>query len=216
MSARGIRVCTGEKIVVVGAGLAGLTAAYRIEQLTGQPVEMFEARERVGGRVFTAHMGSSYAELGGRFITDGGEAKNIKTLISELGLEIDAFQPMLSERKCYFQGEASLYYDLFKDCPEPDEKNFAALQNLALSAKNLAELLDTFFAGHEKARHLVEVRMRCYQGNDSKDLSLFYLNDFWEVYTYFHKIIRKEIENIFSYETVKGGAAFCPKGSQPR
>ncbi|XLP22004.1 FAD-dependent oxidoreductase [Bacillus toyonensis] len=40
------------KIVIVGAGLAGLTCAYRLKQ-AGYQATVYEANERVGGRVHT-------------------------------------------------------------------------------------------------------------------------------------------------------------------
>ena len=38
------------RIVVVGAGLAGMTAAWRIHKRTGWDVQVFEAAHSVGGR----------------------------------------------------------------------------------------------------------------------------------------------------------------------
>lgn len=43
------------KIAVIGAGLAGLTSAYRVQQ-AGLKVDVFEASNRVGGRVFSVWM----------------------------------------------------------------------------------------------------------------------------------------------------------------
>ena len=42
----------GKKVAVLGAGVAGLTAAYRLAQ-AGSVVTVFEASDRLGGRNFT-------------------------------------------------------------------------------------------------------------------------------------------------------------------
>ena len=62
------------KIVVIGAGLSGLTTAYRLHE-KGLDVELYEARHRVGGRVFTVNVMGHVAELGGQNILDGGDSK---------------------------------------------------------------------------------------------------------------------------------------------
>ncbi len=61
------------KVVVIGAGIAGLTTAHRLQQ-AGMNVNLYEARSRVGGRIFTVSIGGHPVELGGQNITDGGEA----------------------------------------------------------------------------------------------------------------------------------------------
>jgi NADPH-dependent 2,4-dienoyl-CoA reductase/sulfur reductase-like enzyme len=68
------------KIAIIGAGLAGLTAALRLDQKNYQ-IEVYEARKRVGGRVFTAFMKNakdnySSIELGGQNIADGNNTKS--------------------------------------------------------------------------------------------------------------------------------------------
>ncbi len=74
-------------VVVVGAGLAGLTAARRIVQ-GGRSVIVLEARDRVGGRVLTESLGQpgDYAELGGTF--QGPTQDRIKALSVEVGVAI--------------------------------------------------------------------------------------------------------------------------------
>lgn len=47
------------QIAVVGAGPAGLTAAYRLQQ-AGHRVDVFEAESVVGGRTHTEHFGSDH------------------------------------------------------------------------------------------------------------------------------------------------------------
>jgi monoamine oxidase len=73
---------------VVGAGLAGLTAAYRLAR-AGVPVRLFEARDRVGGRCWTARGFSDgqTAEHGGEFIDT--RHVHLLGLADELGLEVD-------------------------------------------------------------------------------------------------------------------------------
>lgn len=54
----------GRKIVVLGTGVAGLSAAYELSQ-AGYDVTVLEARDRVGGRSYTARKGTELTELGG-------------------------------------------------------------------------------------------------------------------------------------------------------
>src|SRR5262245_30440307 len=54
----------GRSIVIVGAGLAGLGAAYELTR-AGYECTLVEARKRSGGRVLTARRGFEMQELGG-------------------------------------------------------------------------------------------------------------------------------------------------------
>ena len=51
-----VGIGTGKSVVVLGAGIAGLTAAYELEQ-AGFLVTLLEARDRVGGRAWTLRDG---------------------------------------------------------------------------------------------------------------------------------------------------------------
>jgi monoamine oxidase len=55
-------------VVVAGGGLAGLTAARELAW-RGFKVGLFEARNRLGGRVFTSQLGEYQVELGGKVIS---------------------------------------------------------------------------------------------------------------------------------------------------
>ena len=59
-------------VVIVGAGIAGLTAGYRLRQ-AGVKVSIYEASARVGGRMLSLPnaLGIKTAELGGEFIDSG-------------------------------------------------------------------------------------------------------------------------------------------------
>jgi monoamine oxidase len=75
-------------VLIVGAGIAGLTAAYRLSQ-AGIPVEIIEARNRVGGRINTVTKAAGtplIAELGGEFINTDHTC--IRSLAEELGLPL--------------------------------------------------------------------------------------------------------------------------------
>jgi len=54
----------GKRVAVLGAGLAGLSAAYELRKL-GYEVEVIEARPYAGGRCQTARSGFTLQELGG-------------------------------------------------------------------------------------------------------------------------------------------------------
>ena len=72
-------------VLIVGAGLAGLAAARELERRSWRAI-VFEARERVGGRVWTIHdgFGRMHAEAGGDLIDD--EQEEIRRLARELGI----------------------------------------------------------------------------------------------------------------------------------
>jgi monoamine oxidase len=77
-------------VLIVGAGIAGLTAAYYLDR-SGIPVRIIEASQRIGGRILSQQQAlgtETTVELGGEFIDSGH--KNIRKLAQELGLvEVD-------------------------------------------------------------------------------------------------------------------------------
>lgn len=80
----------GLRVLVAGAGLAGLSAAFALET-DGADVTIVDARDRVGGRVWTLRdgfAGGQHAEAGADLIEDGQQA--VRDLARELGLETRA------------------------------------------------------------------------------------------------------------------------------
>jgi monoamine oxidase len=97
---------TQPRIAVVGAGLAGLTCAYRLKQ-AGLNSNIYEASMRIGGRCWTIHdFDPLVAEHGGELIDQGHQA--VRQLAQELKLDLDnllSAQPNGTEDFFYFDGE---------------------------------------------------------------------------------------------------------------
>jgi lysine-specific histone demethylase 1 len=75
-----------EKIIVIGAGVAGLIAAQKLQSF-GFEVIVLEARDRVGGRVATFRKGNYLADLGAMVVT-GIYGNPITILAKQLDLEL--------------------------------------------------------------------------------------------------------------------------------
>jgi monoamine oxidase len=76
------------RIAVIGAGLAGLNAAYQLKKL-GHRAEVYEASKRMGGRVYSVKdvlAPGLVTEVGGGFID--GDNEDMFSLAEELGLEL--------------------------------------------------------------------------------------------------------------------------------
>jgi monoamine oxidase len=72
-------------VCVVGAGFAGLAAAYRLKQ-AGLTVIVLEARSRVGGRSWSVRMkDGTFVDFGGQWV--GGTQDRFYALIKEMGGE---------------------------------------------------------------------------------------------------------------------------------
>ena len=88
------RSLRGKSVIVIGAGLAGLTAAVELQRL-GAAVTVLEGQGRVGGRVLTIKGGfveGQYAEAGADFIDE--EHQEIIQLVRSLNLKL---VPVLQE-----------------------------------------------------------------------------------------------------------------------
>ena len=106
-----------QDVVVVGAGMAGLTAARALAE-AGLKVLVVEAQDRIGGRIWTRHVGDEAIELGAEFIH--GRPPELWALIDEAGLET------------YERGGAQVCFEdgALSDCSGAMEEVFAPLEKL--------------------------------------------------------------------------------------
>src|SRR5262245_36875160 len=74
------------RVVVVGAGFAGLAAAWALAEAAVEVV-VLEARDRVGGRVWSRELPSgAVVEMGAEFILPGDDT--IRSIADRLGLRL--------------------------------------------------------------------------------------------------------------------------------
>jgi|GEM_PF-1182143 len=195
------------KITVIGAGLAGLTAAYRLQKM-GHLCEIYEARNRPGGRVFTAYFGETYEELGGKNVYDGGSGKNILALIDELGLET-LVHPVNFSQLTILEGKMYSHADLFQNAPKPNGAAFLLLKEKIDAAKNLADLINPFLKENKLLQSNMNFCMASWEGCSPDALAPEYIDDsFHLVYNW----IYRDLEDLslgkqpqFTFACVRGG-----------
>jgi len=84
-------------IVIIGAGLTGLAIAYYLKD-TNLSVVLVEARDRIGGRIFTKYNeGSGSVEMGATWF--GKKHTELASLLDDLGIK--AFKQELGETAVY-------------------------------------------------------------------------------------------------------------------
>ena len=88
------------RVVVAGAGFAGLLAAYRVAR-AGHEVVVLEARDRVGGRVWSQELvpgdPRTVVERGAEFVLDGYDL--MRALAGEFGLQLAEMAMSYYERE---------------------------------------------------------------------------------------------------------------------
>lgn len=126
----------GKKVIVLGAGISGLTAARQLKQF-GFDVVVLEARDRVGGRIASFRKGNYVADLGAMVVT--GVWGNPITIVGrQTGMEM---LPIKST--CPLYGSGGKLVPKHKD--EMIEREF---NRLLESTSYLSHQLDFNYAGN--------------------------------------------------------------------
>jgi protoporphyrinogen/coproporphyrinogen III oxidase len=94
----------GRHIGIIGAGVAGLTVAYR-RRLAGDHVRLFDAEPRVGGQLFTGRSAGLLVEHGAEGFVAGSQA--LAELAGSLGIAAHLLDQRVTE-SCTFDGQSLL------------------------------------------------------------------------------------------------------------
>ena len=92
------------RYAIIGAGLAGLTSAYEIRKVDPKAViHVFEAEDRIGGKLFTVPFDSGPTDMGAEaYLALRSDATDFFT---ELGLADDLVSPSGLRSLVYSDGE---------------------------------------------------------------------------------------------------------------
>lgn len=162
------------KIAVIGGGLSGMTAAYRLKQ-AGLEVEVFEAKNRLGGRVFSVQMPGEIGELGAQNLLNGGETEHLLNLIKELGLKTVKKESLTGK---YFLKNGQLVFleDFIQPWKTDPEGLKLRLNQLAAHSQNMEEVLNALFPEKNSLYEFLCTLLTCFEGGGIKKLSPLYVS----------------------------------------
>ncbi|HEX6584012.1 MAG TPA: NAD(P)/FAD-dependent oxidoreductase [Thermoleophilaceae bacterium] len=191
------RAADAPRIVVVGAGLAGLSCAYRLKQ-AGHTAQIHEASDRIGGRCWSdtsSFANGQIVEHGGELIDQGHTA--IRQLAGQLGLKLDNL--LSAERNgtepfFYFDGEPYSEAEAIDDLKgiwqqlhaDVSAASYPTLYNLStergreLDNMSIAEYIDTYVPGGRSSKlgQLLDVAYNIEYGGETTEqssLNMLYL-----------------------------------------
>ncbi len=193
------------RIAVIGAGLAGLTTAYRLVQ-QGFDVNVYEAKSHVGGRILTAYVNNIPIELGGQNILDGGEALNTVQLIQDMGLELQSYNRNFGLYYMH-EGTALSLHDLVGKRGWTPDYIYDQLSLHQQTSSCMKEVIDKLFPDeNDPLAHGCKVLLAAYEGGTPDKLSVKYIQTLYHILmgglSSTHQI---NTEKKLSYLMVKGG-----------
>lgn len=204
-------------VIIVGAGLAGLTAAHELKK-AGRSVQVLEARDRVGGRTMEGKLLDRSFDLGGQWV--GPTQTRIMGLIQEL--ELSTF-PQHSEgfQLVEMHGKLTRYKGVIPRLPILSllsaDRAIKKINRLAQSLAqepwkdHRAEALDTITAEHwiqgvptKIAREMIRIAIRAIFSGESSEISFLYFLNYIQGAGSFELLA--DVEGAAQQDRILGGA----------
>lgn len=144
-------------VAIIGGGVAGLTAAYRLQAAGVTPV-LFEASNRWGGRMLTVYdfYKGMFCELGGEFVDTDQE--DIINLSKEVGLEMQLLNVEKGDDLYFFGGA----WHTPTDMVDPEKKTGAFAPIAEKIAEDAEKLTDEEENWTDYAHELDKVSLKAY------------------------------------------------------
>ena len=176
---------TKKHITVLGAGVAGLVAAYELEKM-GHTVDIMEASNRIGGRVWTHRFGTEkdapYAELGAMRIPS--DHQHTLHYVKEMGLadRLCKFVTVFEEQNAFINVEGKIFK--MKDAPRIFQQRYQGIftderysEQTRLFAAWLKTIVDTISPGDLRESLDSDLKSHLMDELERLDLSLYFLED---------------------------------------
>ncbi len=169
------------KVAIVGMGVAGLRAANLLQEQGIRPL-LFEARERLGGRVRTLKDGGAVFEAGAEWL----DADHARCLDLLRGFGIDTRSAESWPRRVWFRGESCSTDDLWPEAMDDEVRFTNEVRRLGqglsrvdhengersdLDRRTLGKFLDEV-AESPRGRFWLESMLRSDEGEDTHHIGL--------------------------------------------
>jgi monoamine oxidase len=147
-----------QSIAIIGGGIAGLTAAYRLQAAGAKPI-VFEASNRWGGRMFTVYdfYKGMFVELGGEFVDTIHE--DLQVLAKDVGVELQNLEEGEDGVDLYFFKGA---FHTPKDMVNPETQTGAFAPIAKQVAEDAEKLTDKEENWTDHARKLDDMSLKAY------------------------------------------------------
>lgn len=206
------------RVAVIGAGLAGLTAAYRLKQ-HGYDVALYEARGRVGGRVLSIIMDQpdgtqTVAELGGENINNGGKAAHMRAIINELQLSLHSLVYEGFQLDYYREAHKIPIQELLqRACSMSANELWDRLEQLKTTSATMQDVLQQLFSDFPDLEAFFSIWLASYEGGDVAQLSSSYITT---LFAMIQQTLHQSSDSKGEMLTVEGGNSILTERLEER